>query len=194
MPVWHFKDAPAPIARLHYTERDMCVLPWQRVVLYDVELGRDDPRSMLVAYDMEGGLSAETASHARRHFEFLANEWEFKHNSTGTSPSPRAPAACISILRAASRHPCCFESTHFRSSVRKAASQRGHVGHFNGFDAHTQQQLAEAQRQPWRNKAPTHRPRQKAGGGSWVQVRLSAHHAWPRAWSNSASQSGSTRG
>lgn len=84
VPVWHFKEMPAPRSRLHYTERDMCVLPWQRVVLYDVELGRDHPRSVLVAYDMEGGLPAETASHARRHFDFLANEWGFKldrHNT-----------------------------------------------------------------------------------------------------------------
>ena len=77
VPVWHFKKAPAPRTRLDYSERDMCVLPWQRVVLYDVELGRDHPRSMLVAYDMEGGLSAESASDARAHFEFLA-DWGFK--------------------------------------------------------------------------------------------------------------------
>ena len=89
VPVWHFKETPAPHARLGYTEQHMCVLPWQRVVLYDVELGRDDPRSMLVAYDMEGGLSAETASHARKHFDFLTNDWSFKldRHNTGSERS-----------------------------------------------------------------------------------------------------------
>ena len=78
VPVYHFKGFPAPPVRLKYSEKHMYVLPWPRVVLYDVELGRDHPRSMLVAYDVEGGLSAETASDARKQFNFLANEWSFK--------------------------------------------------------------------------------------------------------------------
>ena len=84
VPVWHFKEAHAPRSRLDYAEQDMCVLPWERVVLYNVELGPDHPRSMLVAYDMEGGLLAQAASHARERFGFLANEWIFKldrHNT-----------------------------------------------------------------------------------------------------------------
>lgn len=84
VPVYHFKQAQAPPVRLSYSEKHMCVLPWKRVVLYDVELGRDDPRSMLVAYDVEGGLSEEMASHARKQFNFLADDWSFKLNRHNT--------------------------------------------------------------------------------------------------------------
>ena len=84
LPVWHFHEKPSPQARLDYSESEMCVLPWRRIVLYDVRLGRDDARAALVAYDVDGGLPVEAASYARKHFGFLAKEWAFKlhrHNN-----------------------------------------------------------------------------------------------------------------
>lgn len=84
LPVWHFRDKPSPHARLDYSESEMCVLRWRRIVLYDAELGRDHPRAALVAYSVDGGLPPAAASHARSHFGFLAKEWQFvlhRHNN-----------------------------------------------------------------------------------------------------------------
>ena len=77
LPVWHFRDKPSPHARLDYSESEMCVLRWRRIVLYDAELGRDHPRAALVAYSVDGGLQPAAASHARKHFSYL-KDWKYK--------------------------------------------------------------------------------------------------------------------
>ena len=76
IPVWHFKDAKSPTARLDYDAETMKPLPWKKIVLYDVEIGKSAP---LVMYDIDGGLLEATASLARRHFDFL-DKWSFVLN------------------------------------------------------------------------------------------------------------------
>ena len=81
LPVWHFREAAAPTTRLFHDELLMCALPYKRIVLYDAEASTRIP---LVFYDMEGGLSNESATFAREHFSFLHEHWSFtldRHNA-----------------------------------------------------------------------------------------------------------------
>jgi len=65
----------------------MCVLPWKRVVLFDVET--DLP---LVLYDLEGGLRAREQEAARSHFAFLHTNWRFSLDRFWVGlPVPRYP-------------------------------------------------------------------------------------------------------
>ena len=75
LPVWHFAKVAAPLGLLTYSESRMCVLPWKRVVLYDVETNRP-----LVLYDLEGGLQEREQGVARSKFGFLHADWRFSLN------------------------------------------------------------------------------------------------------------------
>ena len=80
LPVWHFPEVAAPLGLLTYSDSRMCVLPWRRIVLYDVET--DLP---LVLYDLEGGLQAPEQEVARSHFAFLHDDWRFSLNRQSDS-------------------------------------------------------------------------------------------------------------
>jgi hypothetical protein len=55
-------------------KKDLFVLKWCRIVLFNVDVGRNDP---LVFYYISGGLKQHDAALARSHFSFLKT-WEFK--------------------------------------------------------------------------------------------------------------------
>ena len=80
LPVWHYRKVVAPLGLLKYSESIMCVLPWKRIVLYDVET--DLP---LVLYDLEGGLQPPEQEVARSHFAFLHTDWRFSLNRQSDS-------------------------------------------------------------------------------------------------------------
>lgn len=83
MPVWNFNKVAAPLGLLAYDESSMCALPWNRIVLYDVET--DLP---LVLYDIQGGLRASETEAARSHFSFLHTDWRFNLNRQASESSP----------------------------------------------------------------------------------------------------------
>jgi len=88
LPVWNFPDVAPPLGLLTYSESRMCVLPWKRIVLYDVET--DLP---LVLYDFEGGLQTPEQSVARSHFAFLHTDWRFSLNRQ--SDSATGSSGCL---------------------------------------------------------------------------------------------------
>jgi hypothetical protein len=79
LPVWHFRKNQAPTGKLEYSPERMAPLPWQRIVLFDVET-----EDILVAYDMKGGLvetlPGNPAAKARSHFRFMYRDWRFHLN------------------------------------------------------------------------------------------------------------------
>ena len=115
------KGAPSHTGHVEFDASTMTALPYQRVVLFDAEVGISKP---LVFYDLNGGLSTDEAAAAREQFAFLEN-----HPFTLSRGSASSKTGALSIDgKGSQRMEMCGVRVQGRN-VRRPAERKRSRGH-----------------------------------------------------------------